>query len=82
MIILTNDDGFNAPGIRALWEEMSAVEDVLIVAPETEQSAVGHAITLSTPLKVREVMEQGKRIGYAVNGTPADCVKIADTVPE
>jgi len=79
MIILTNDDGINAPGIRAMWEEMSAVEDVLIVAPETEQSAVGHAITLSTPLKVREVKEQGKRIGYAVNGTPADCVKIAVT---
>ncbi len=79
MIILTNDDGINAPGIRAMWKEMSAIEDVLIVAPETEQSAVGHAITLSSPLKVREVVEEGKRIGYAVNGTPADCVKIAVT---
>lgn len=79
MIILTNDDGINAPGIRAMWEEMSVLEDVLIIAPETEQSAVGHAITLSNPLKVREVKEGGKRIGYAVNGTPADCVKIAVT---
>lgn len=79
MIILTNDDGINAAGIRAMWEEMSVLEDVLIIAPETEQSAVGHAITLSSPLKVREVNEGGKRIGYAVNGTPADCVKIAVT---
>ncbi len=80
MIVLTNDDGYNAPGIRALWEELSKETEVVIVAPETEQSAVGHAITLSNPLKVRKIVEAGRFIGYAVSGTPADCVKIAVTV--
>ena len=80
MIVLTNDDGFNAPGLRALREEVSKIADVVLVAPETEQSAVGHAITLSLPLKVRKVVEQGEFIGYAINGTPADCVKMAISV--
>lgn len=80
MIIISNDDGFNAKGIRALRNEISKVADVIMVAPETEQSAVGHAITLSSPLKVRKVVEQGEFLGYAVNGTPADCIKIAVTV--
>ena len=80
MILITNDDGFNARGIRALREEISQVAEVIMVAPETEQSAVGHAITLSSPLKVRKVVEAGEFLGYAVNGTPADCVKIAATV--
>lgn len=79
MIVLTNDDGFNAPGIRALRAELSKVAEVVIVAPETEQSAMGHAITLSAPLRVREVVENGEFIGYAINGTPADCVKLAVT---
>ena len=63
----------------ALFLRMKVAE-VVIVAPETEQSAMGHAITLTQPLKVREVVENGEFIGYAVNGTPADCVKIATTV--
>lgn len=80
MIVLTNDDGYNAPGIRALWEKLSQDAEVIMVAPETEQSAVGHAITLSNPLKVRKIVEAGQFMGYAVSGTPADCVKIAVTV--
>lgn len=80
MILLTNDDGFNAKGIRALRAEIAKISDVMIVAPETEQSAMGHAITLTNPLRVREVVENGELIGYAVNGTPADCVKLAVTV--
>lgn len=80
MILITNDDGFNARGIRALRDEIAQVADVIMVAPETEQSAVGHAITLSSPLKVRKVVEGGVFLGYAVNGTPADCVKIAAIV--
>jgi len=79
MILLTNDDGFNAAGLRALRKEIAAFADTVIVAPEAEQSAVGHAITLSFPLRVREVVENGEFLGYAVNGTPADCVKIAIT---
>lgn len=79
MIVLTNDDGFNAKGLRMLRAEVAKVADVVIVAPETEQSAMGHAITLAAPLRVREVIENGEFIGYAVNGTPADCVKLAVT---
>jgi len=79
MILLTNDDGFYAKGIRALRQGLAEVAEVLVVAPESEKSAVGHAITLSNPLKVRKVEDGGIWIGYAVNGTPADCVKIAVT---
>ena len=80
MILLCNDDGFNAAGLRTLYRELSREDDVIIVAPETEQSAMGHAITLTQPLKVRKVEEEGSFIGYAVNGTPADCVKLAIAV--
>ncbi|MBI3601080.1 MAG: 5'/3'-nucleotidase SurE [Nitrospinae bacterium] len=76
-ILLTNDDGINAKGLAALRDRIKEIADVIVVAPETEQSAVGHAITLSDPLRVREVERDGEFIGYAVNGTPADCVKIA-----
>ena len=80
MIVLCNDDGFQADGIRAIYKELVKFSEVVIVAPETEQSAMGHAITLTQPLKVRKVVENGEFVGYAVNGTPADCIKIATTV--
>jgi 5'-nucleotidase len=80
MIVLSNDDGFNAPGLQALRAEIAKIAEVIVVAPESEQSAVGHAITLNNPLKTRKVVENGELIGYAVNGTPADCIKIAVTV--
>ena len=76
-VLLTNDDGINAPGLAALAESISKVADVVIVAPATEMSAVGHAITLSDPLKVAEVKKNGAFFGYGVSGTPADCVKLA-----
>ncbi|MBI4378931.1 MAG: 5'/3'-nucleotidase SurE [Nitrospinae bacterium] len=76
-ILLTNDDGINAKGLYSLRERIKEIADVVVVAPESEQSAVGHAITLSDPLRVREVERNGEFFGYAVNGTPADCVKIA-----
>lgn len=78
-ILLTNDDGIHSTGICALSEILSISHDVYIVAPDSEKSAVGHAITLSDPLKVREVKKDGKFFGWAVNGTPADCVKLALT---
>lgn len=74
--LLTNDDGIYARGLSALYEELSRDADCLIVAPEVEQSAVGHAITLSRPLMVRRAEKNGRFRGYAVAGTPADCVKI------
>ncbi len=76
-ILLTNDDGIYAEGLAALYGELSGKADCLVVAPETEQSAVGHAITLSRPLMVRRIKRNGQFWGYAVAGTPADCVKIA-----
>ena len=79
MILLTNDDGIEAPGLRKLHEAIAQIDKVVVVAPETEQSAMGHGITLSKPLKVRKVIEKGEFFGYGVSGTPADCIKIALT---
>jgi len=77
-ILLTNDDGVYAPGLRALRAELLRLGEVTVVAPATEQSAAGHSITLLTPLVVQEVFdEQKKRLGWAVEGKPADCVKLA-----
>jgi len=76
-ILLTNDDGIYAKGIEALYEALTPQHDVTVVAPETEQSAVGHAITFLNPLRVKSVQRNGHFFGYALDGTPADCVKIA-----
>ncbi|MBP9020289.1 MAG: 5'/3'-nucleotidase SurE [Syntrophobacterales bacterium] len=74
--LLTNDDGIYARGLSALYGELSQDAECLIVAPEAEQSAVGHAITLTRPLMVRRARKNGAFWGYAVSGTPADCVKV------
>ena len=78
-ILLTNDDGIYAPGLRALRHELMKLGTVTVVAPATEQSAAGHSVTLLNPLLVSEVFEDdGKTpIGWAVEGRPADCVKLA-----
>lgn len=76
-ILLTNDDGINAPGLAALYKELKKIGDVTVVAPDSEKSAVGHAITLSDPLRVWNFEKNGEFFGYAIKGTPADCVKIA-----
>ena len=77
-ILLTNDDGIYAPGLRALRPELMKLGEVTVVAPATEQSAVGHSVTLNTPLIVQEVLDEDKRrLGWAVEGRPADCVKLA-----
>lgn len=76
-ILLTNDDGIYAEGILALYESLKGLGNVTVVAPDTERSAVGHAITLSDPLRVKSVKKNGKIFGYTTSGTPADCVKLA-----
>ena len=76
-ILLTNDDGIHAPGLLALYHALSSDHELHIVAPESEMSAVGHAITLTKPLRVQEIRKNGSFYGHAVIGTPADCVKIA-----
>ncbi len=76
-ILISNDDGINAPGIQALVNSLEKIADVFVVAPDREQSAVGHAITIHDPLKVSKQYIDDKLFGYAVSGTPADCVKLA-----
>jgi len=76
-ILLVNDDGIYSPGLLALYKKFRDEYDVVIVAPDREQSSVGHAITLSDPVRIHEVVQDGKFFGYAVSGTPADCVKLA-----
>jgi 5'-nucleotidase len=75
-VLLTNDDGIYAKGIEALYQALIKHHEVTVVAPETEQSAVGHAITFLDPLKVKPVRRNGNEFGYALDGTPADCVKL------
>lgn len=78
-ILLTNDDGIHAHGLRALYKALKdARYDVRVVAPIQEQSAVGHAITFLQPLRVFDVKEDGFK-GLGVAGTPADCVKLGLT---
>ncbi len=76
-ILVTNDDGIFAPGIYALWEAMREIGEVTVVAPDTEKSAVGHAITITDPIRVQQIHRKNEFAGFAVKGTPADCVKIA-----
>ncbi|MCX5783964.1 MAG: 5'/3'-nucleotidase SurE [Elusimicrobia bacterium] len=77
-ILLTNDDGFYAQGITKLRKYLSKRAHVSTIAPLYEQSGTGHSITLYKPLRVRVVKEDGVAVGHAVEGTPADCVKIAE----
>jgi 5'-nucleotidase len=82
LILLTNDDGIYAPGLAAIERQLRELGDVVVVAPATEQSGVGHSITYLTPLIVKEVFrgeghtDGDRRWGWAVEGSPADCVKI------
>lgn len=73
VLLVTNDDGVHAPGLAALAEAVADLGDVLVVAPEREQSACGHALTLHRPLRITPVRTQW----FAVNGTPSDCVNLA-----
>src|SRR6516165_12795554 len=77
-VLLTNDDGVDAPRLRAMRKELQKLGDVTVVAPVGEQSAVGHSITLLTPLITQEVLDENQKpMGWAVEGRPADCVKLA-----
>jgi 5'-nucleotidase len=84
-ILLTNDDGIYAPGLQALRKELLTLGDVVVCAPATEQSAAGHSVTLMQPLIVQEVFDDRRQfLGWAVEGKPADCVKLAlvELLPE
>lgn len=75
-ILVSNDDGIDSYGIEALVEALKQIGEVDVVAPLKEQSAVGHAITMKTPLRTIKYYKNGDFFGYAVDGTPADCVKM------
>lgn len=80
MILVTNDDGIVAPGIKALVEVARKFGDVLVVAPDAPQSGQGHAITITRPLKLRKVDMFEGIDAYECSGTPVDCVKLAKNV--
>jgi 5'-nucleotidase len=86
-VLLTNDDGIHAPGLWALHQVFSSRHQVTVVAPDRERSAVGHGITLHQPIRSENTCVNGSLSGFAVNGTPADCVKLGlaellDSPPE
>jgi len=76
-ILITNDDGIDSLGIKALVGEIKGIADVIVVAPDREKSASGHSITISSPLRINKFYRNNLFFGYAVNGTPVDCVKLA-----
>jgi 5'-nucleotidase len=75
-ILVSNDDGIDAPGIYSLVQELRKVATVTVVAPDKQQSAVGHAITMNYPLRAVPFRKNDEFFGYAVEGTPADAVKL------
>ena len=77
LILVTNDDGITAPGIRALIEVMNDIGDVVVVAPDSPQSAMGHAITINSTLHLHKIkITDGPQQEFSCSGTPADCVKL------
>ena len=77
LILVTNDDGISAPGIRALISIMNEIGKVVVVAPNSPQSAMGHAITINSTLQCRKIkIDDGPQEEYSCSGTPADCVKL------
>lgn len=83
-ILLTNDDGIDAPGIKALWNSLKDIAQIVVAAPARQQSATSHSITVFHPIWVTEQTFDDRRIsGWRIGGTPADSVKIAlDTLME
>ena len=77
LILVSNDDGIDSPGIYELVKSLKKLGDVRVVAPDRQQSAVGHALSVSKPLRAISIKRDGETFGYAIDGTPADCVKLA-----
>lgn len=77
VILITNDDGITAPGIRSLIEAVQGLGQIIVVAPDSPQSGMGHAITIGEPLRLHKVDIYPGIEAYESSGTPADCVKLA-----
>lgn len=80
LILVTNDDGMFAPGLKALVESVSDFGEIVVVAPDSPQSAKGHAITIADPLRLNKVNIFPEIQAYECSGTPVDCVKLAKNV--
>ncbi len=77
VILVTNDDGITAPGLHALVDAVKDLGEIIVVAPDSPQSGMGHAITINQPLRLDKVEVYGSHVWYQCSGTPVDCVKIA-----
>jgi len=76
-ILITNDDGIRSEGLIALAREISKIADITVISPDRERSATGHAITMHKPLRVEQVeIPNCQALGWMVNGTPSDCIKL------
>lgn len=80
LILVTNDDGIYAPGIRKLIEIARQIGKVVVVAPDTPMSGMGHAITVKVPLRLRKIAEEKNYVEYSCNGTPVDAMKLGEKV--
>lgn len=80
LILITNDDGINAPGIRFLIDCLKPLARIIVVAPMTPMSGMGHAVTIREPLRLKQVLIGDNIAEYKTNGTPVDCVKLAMNV--
>jgi 5'-nucleotidase len=78
-ILVCNDDGIHAEGLRVLANSMKKIGDVTVVAPLNPQSGMSSAMTLGKPLRIQEIIKNNKLFGYAISGTPVDCVKVGLT---
>ena len=79
LILISNDDGYSAPGIEVLAAHLSTLADVVVVAPESDRSGASNSLTLDRPLSLKRAANVGNACGgfYFVNGTPTDCVHLA-----
>ncbi len=77
LVLLVNDDGIGAPGLRHLWSSLKDFCDTLIVAPASDQSGVGLSVTLRKPLHIEEVEWEEKTPAWKISGTPTDCIRMA-----
>lgn len=80
LILVTNDDGITAPGLRMLISIMRNIGRVVVMAPDKPQSGMGHAVTIQSPLRIHEIAKEPDYEEYSCNGTPADCVKLGQKV--
>lgn len=80
LILISNDDGINAPGLKCLVETIKSLGDLIVVAPDQPQSGMGHAITISKPLRVELVKKKNGCKWHTCSGTPADCIKLGTKI--